>query len=387
MNFKGKPRIKQSYLALGLMSGTSGDGIDVSLVKTDGDKKIEAISFETFPYKNGFKSLLRECLIANRRKDPHFLHYCEKRLTLLHIDAVKNFLESKKIKASKIDLIGFHGHTVSHGSRGRRFSHQIGDGALLANESGIDVVDDFRSNDIARGGQGAPLAPIFHLAIAKQKPHPVVFVNIGGVANVTWIDCNTGNFLGFDVGPGNTLIDRWVQRFTGKSFDPHGQYAAMGNVKKNILKTFLANRHFRKKPPKSFDILDFNFDKFPKLSIEDGAATLTAITAHAIFMAQTYFPQKAHYWFICGGGRKNKFLFSMLKELIEKDLKFNVNVSAIEEMGWDGDAIESQAFAYLAVRSIKGMPLTFPSTTGVPAPTKGGIFHLKDSSYSSMDPT
>ena len=387
MSLKKKSHIKKSYLALGLMSGTSGDGIDVSLVRTDGDSQIEAISFETFPYKDGFKSLLKECTIPSRRKDPNFLNYCERRLTLLHVEAVKNFLESKKIKADKIDVIGFHGHTVSHNSRGKGSSHQIGDGALLAYESGIDVIDDFRSNDIAKGGQGAPLVPIFHLAIAKKVPYPIAFVNIGGVSNITWIDCDGRNFLGFDVGPGNTLIDRWMQKFTGKSFDPYGRYAARGNVEMNLLETFLADRHFRRKPPKSFDILDFNFNKFLKLSIEDGVATLTAITAHAIFMAQNYFPQKAHCWFICGGGRKNKFLFSMLKDLIEKDPKVNMTVSAIEEMGWNGDAIESQAFAYLAIRSIKGLPLTFPSTTGVSVPTKGGVFHSKDLSYSSMDPT
>ncbi len=378
MHFKQKPRMKQSYLALGLMSGTSCDGIDISLIRTDGDKKVQAVAFETFPYRSGFQSLLRACASAKRRQDPHFIDYCEKRLTFLHIEAVKKFLQSRKVKSSNIDLVGFHGHTIAHGVCGKHFSHQIGNGSLLAKKLGIDVINDFRSNDIAKGGQGAPLAPIFHTAIIGKRSDPSVFVNVGGISNVTWIDSNRECFLGFDAGPGNTLLDRLIQKFTGELFDRNGGYAAMGRVQQSHLRQFLSKRHFRRKPPKSFDVFDFNFDELLRLSIEDGAATLTAITAHAIFMAQDYFPKKARHWLICGGGRKNKSLLSMLRGLVEADSKANMSVSTVEKIGWDGDAIESQAFAYLAVRSAKGLPLTFPLTTGVSKPTKGGVFHSKD---------
>jgi anhydro-N-acetylmuramic acid kinase len=280
----------------------------------------------------------------------------------LHAEAVDHFLcENPR---TEVDLVGFHGHTILHRPAERR-TLQIGDGALLAGRLGLDVVGDFRSADVAAGGEGAPLAPLYHAALAAALPKPIAVLNIGGVANVTWIG-GPEEILAFDTGPGNALIDDWVRRLTGSAADLDGVLARAGAVSAAHVENFLASSFFDRLPPKSLDRDDFR-DVLPTgLSLEDGAATLTEMTAAAVAAAGRHFPAPAEQWLVTGGGRHNPALMEALRR------RLDVPVRPVEAVGWHGDALEAQAFAYLAVRSVFGLPLSLPSTTGVPRPTCGG---------------
>ena len=232
-------------------------------------------------------------------------------------------------------------------------------------EIGIDVVADFRSADVAAGGEGAPLAPLFHAALATGLPKPVAVLNIGGVANVTWIG-GSADILAFDTGPGNAPIDDWVRRHTGAAADIDGALAAAGRPSATLVERFLAAPYFARRPPKSLDRDDFR-DLVPEtLPVADGAATLTEMTAAAIAAARQHFPAAVREWLVCGGGRHNPSLMAALAQ------RLGAPVHPVEFAGWDGDALEAQAFAYLAVRSIKGLPLSLPATTGAPRPLSGG---------------
>jgi anhydro-N-acetylmuramic acid kinase len=235
----------------------------------------------------------------------------------------------------------------------------------LANLLGLDVVADFRSADVAAGGEGAPLAPLFHAALASALPKPIAVLNIGGVANVTWIG-GPDEILAFDTGPGNALIDDWVYRHTGAAADHDGALARAGTVSAADVEDFLANSYFDRLPPKSLDRDDFRGALPTGLSLEDGAATLTEMTAAAVAVATRHFPAPVGQWLVTGGGRHNPALMEALQR------RLRVPVQPVEAVGWDGDALEAQAFAYLAVRSALGLPLSLPSTTGIPHPTCGG---------------
>jgi anhydro-N-acetylmuramic acid kinase len=262
-----------------------------------------------------------------------------------------------------IEIVGFHGHTILHRPAERR-TWQIGDGALLARRLGLDVVADFRSADVAAGGEGAPLAPLFHAALAAQLPKPAAVLNIGGVANVTWIGDGDA-ILAFDTGPGNAPIDDWVLRHTGVPADIDGALARAGRVSAPHLERFLERPFFDRPPPKSLDRDEFR-DLVPiELSLEDGAATLTEITAAAAEASARHFPHPRE-WLVTGGGRHNPALMDALRR------RLGTSVRPVEEIGWNGDALEAQAFAYLAVRSLAGLPLSLPATTGVSRPTCGG---------------
>ena len=339
------------------MSGTSLDGIDVALIETDGRQQVVSGPALTVAYPVAFRQRLRSVL---RGIGP--VAEVEKEVTLLHADAVEQFL---RVRAeTRLDVVGFHGHTILHRPAERQ-TWQIGDGALLARRLGIDVVADFRTADVAAGGEGAPLAPLFHAALAAPLLKPVAVLNIGGVANVTWI--GQGNeILAFDTGPGNALIDDWVHRHTGAAADLGGALARAGRVSMLHVEQFLASSFFDRPPPKSLDRDDFR-DAVPvSLSSADGAATLTEITASAVSVAIRHFPTPPREWLVAGGGRRNPALMEALHRCL------GVAVGPVEAAGWDGDALEAQAFAYLAVRSIEGLPLSLPSTTGVPQPTCGG---------------
>jgi anhydro-N-acetylmuramic acid kinase len=266
--------------------------------------------------------------------------------------------------ATAIDIVGFHGHTILHHPAERR-TWQLGDGALLACLLGLDVVADFRSADVAAGGEGAPLAPLFHAALTGALPKPLAILNIGGVANVTWIG-EGGQILAFDTGPGNALIDDWVRRHTGAAADFDGAFARAGRASNAHIREFLENPFFDRRPPKSLDRDNFREVLPTGLSLEDGAATLTIMTAAAAAAARSHFPAPAREWLVTGGGRHNPELMEALRRLLK------VVVRPVEAVGWNGDAVEAQAFAYLAVRSLEGLPLSMPSTTGVPQPTFGG---------------
>jgi anhydro-N-acetylmuramic acid kinase len=345
------------WRAIGLMSGTSLDGIDVAMIETDGRDRVKPGPALTLPYPQEFRERLRSVLGSEGPVDE-----VEQELTRLHADAVERFLyESPSIV---VDVVGFHGHTILHRPAERR-TWQIGDGALLARRLGLEVVADFRSADVAAGGQGAPLAPLFHAALAATLPKPIAVLNIGGVANVTWIR-EPGEILAFDTGPGNALIDDWVYRHTGATADLDGALARAGAVSAAHVENFLANPFFGRPPPKSLDRDDFREGLPTGLSLEDGAATLTEMTAAVIAVASRHFPAPAQQWLVTGGGRHNPALMEALGR------RLDVAVRPAEAVGWRGDALEAQAFAYLAVRSLEGLPLSLPSTTGVPRPTCGG---------------
>ncbi len=356
---------------IGLMSGTSLDGIDAALLETDGEDVTIPKTALTVPYTEAERRLLREAMeaaqgIERNAAIPLVIPEAERLSSLAHTNAVRMLLHNAGLRPDQIALVGFHGQTILHRPQ-EHWTWQIGDGAILAQEVGIDVICNFRSADVAAGGQGAPLAPLYHLALVKQQKGvslPVAIVNIGGIANVTYI--SDGAPLAFDTGPGNALIDDWVYQRTGQAFDVDGALACRGKADERALSRMLANAYFDRPPPKSLDRLDLGLDEVCSLGIEDGAATLTAFTAAAIARAREHFTRQANIWIIVGGGRRNPKLIAELRA------RLNAPVLVAENLGWRGDFIEAEAFAYLAVRSAKGLPLTLPSTTGVPQPMAGG---------------
>jgi anhydro-N-acetylmuramic acid kinase len=343
------------------MSGTSLDGIDVAALTTDGERHVVTGPALTLPYPDDFRERLRGVL-GSAGPAPE-IAAVEAELTRLHAEAVAQF--RTRFPDAAIEIIGFHGHTILHRPDQRR-TWQIGDGALLAGLTGIDVVCDFRSADVAAGGQGAPLVPLYHTALAADLPKPLAVLNLGGVGNATWIGATAGDVLAFDTGPGNALLDDWVRQHTGLTADFGGALARAGRASEAHVRRFLEHPYFGRGPPKSLDRDDFR-DAVPAgLSPADGAATLTEMTAAAVAAARPHFPAPAGEWLICGGGRRNPAIMAALARRLEAPVR------AVEALGWDGDALEAQAFAYLAVRSLRGLPLTLPTTTGAPRPMRGG---------------
>jgi anhydro-N-acetylmuramic acid kinase len=357
---------ERPLIAIGLMSGTSADGIDAALIETDGHGVQATGGFLTLPMPPGLRA---EILAATRdpvRCEDDPLADLERAITNAHAEAVQGLLAQAGVPAAAIDVIGFHGQTVLHRPE-RRLTRQLGDGARLAAAMGIAVVNRFRDADVASGGQGAPLVPLFHQALARDLAQPVAVLNIGGVANVTYIDGET--LLAFDTGPGNALIDDWVHDHTGQRFDADGAFAAAGTVDAVLLSALLAHRYFRAVPPKSLDRNDFAETGLAGLSLQDGAATLAEFTAQSVARAREHVPCPPRRWLIGGGGRHNAALMGRLRAVL------GVSVEPVEAVGWNGDALEAQAFGFLAVRSLRGLPLSVPSTTGVPYPMPGGIVH------------
>ena len=348
-------------LVIGLMSGTSIDGIDVAAVDTDGLKTVVPRGALTIPYEPALRARIRSVLGGNGQ-----LAATETELTEAHAGAVDALV--RQYGLSDASLIGFHGHTVLHRPWERR-TWQIGDGALLARLTGLDVVNDFRSADVASGGQGAPLVPLFHQALAGKLDRPLAVLNIGGVANVTWLGPGDDEILAFDTGPGNALLDDWALTHTGRPVDESGALARTGKADESHVARFLAHPFFTAPPPKSLDRDDFARFMPEDVSPADGAATLAAMTVAGIAAARRHFPEPAVRWLVTGGGRRNPVLMAMLASQLD------VPVTPVEQVGWDGDALEAQAFAYLAVRSVKGLPLSLPRTTGVAAPMTGGRLH------------
>jgi len=355
---------KRTWTAIGLMSGTSMDGVDAALITTDGDSLVETGAHLTIPYSDDFREELRD--LIDGRGD---LTSVEVMLTDLHALAVTRLLETAELDAAAVDVIGFHGHTILHEPDAGR-TWQIGDGAKLARDTGIDVVFDLRAADVAAGGQGAPLAPVFHRALTADQPRPLAVLNIGGVANVTWIGSGQDDLIGFDTGPGNALIDDWVKRYTGAPFDRDGALAAAGRAFPVKLARLMTHSYFAETPPKSLDRDDFNtiaVDAVDGLSTEDGAALLTAFTVESIARSLGHLPAAPARWIVVGGGRRNAAIMKGLRNRLEADIVTG------EDVGWSPDAIEAQAFASMAVRSRLGLPNSFPGTTGVPEPIVGGV--------------
>jgi anhydro-N-acetylmuramic acid kinase len=356
--------LSQPVLALGLMSGTSIDGIDAALVWTDGADVVETRGALSIPYRDELRAGLRAAI--ERAEMLPGVDSLERAMTLAHALAVDALLSQEDVSREAVRLIGFHGQTILHRPEAG-ITWQIGDGTLLAVATEIDVVSDFRTADVEAGGEGAPLASVFHAALATGLEKPLAVLNVGGVANVTWIGPG-GVLQAFDTGPGNAMIDDWCRVHAGSAFDDEGRIAAAGQVDEAVLAGLLDNPYFDRAPPKSLDRNAFVTDALAALSSADGAATLTAFTAAAVGRSVRHFSAPVERWLVCGGGRHNPVLMAALAKVLEAP------VAAVESVGWDGDAIEAQAFAYLAVRSHRGLPLTFPSTTGVPRPTTGGKF-------------
>jgi anhydro-N-acetylmuramic acid kinase len=352
--------------AIGLISGTSMDGIDVSFVETDGETRIVRGAGRTMPYPDDLKrdllAVLADPTIAER--DP--LTDLERRVTLAFSAALGGFLDSEGIHRSKVDLVGLHGQTVFHRPE-RRFTRQLGDGRLMAEVVGVPVVNDFRQADVRSGGHGAPFAPLYHAALAADLPKPLMVLNLGGVGNVTYVGAS--EILAFDTGPASALIDDLVRRRFGREYDDGGRIAAQGTIDSGVLARLLDNPFFAEKPPKSLDRQDFHARAgvVEALGDHDAVATLTAFTVEATALALEHVPVRPLRWLVGGGGRRNQSLMAGLAARV------GTPVDPVEVVGWDGDQLESQLFAWLAVRSTKGLPLSLPTTTGVPAPMPGGV--------------
>jgi anhydro-N-acetylmuramic acid kinase len=360
------------------MSGTSLDGVDVAMLQTDG---VTIAGFgPTFyrAYSDTERQLLRAALAAaatltDRNARPGVVGEAERLVTDAHGEAVKKFLARNRIDAASVDVVGLHGQTVLH-RPARRLTIQLGDGAALARRLRIPVVFDFRAVDVAAGGQGAPLAPIFHRAMvhALDRPQPVAVLNVGGVANVTLIDGMLDPFA-CDTGPGNALIDDFMRERTGQPHDPAGANAARGEIDQAAVEQVLTHPFFAAAPPKSLDRDDFREWTTTKAAlagktIADGAATLTAITTASIAAVVKHLPRTPETWIVSGGGAHNTTLMRMLAQMLAP-----ASVETADSIGWNSDALEAQAFAFLAVRASRGLPITFPTTTGVNEPMTGGV--------------
>jgi anhydro-N-acetylmuramic acid kinase len=370
----------QNIWALGLMSGTSLDGIDAALIKTDGEVVAEHGPWLSVPYDDAFREHL--AMATMREGD---IGAVEHQLTLRHAVAVKSLLASTDIRP---ELIGFHGQTIDH-RPAEGISRQLGNGALLAAQTGVDVITDFRRADIAAGGQGAPLVPMYHAVMATDLPKPVAIVNIGGIANVTYVGgplphpgreairdqdpassagCGADDMMAFDTGPGNGLMNRLMEAQTGLAYDEGGKVAAKGRVDDAVLTHYLSHPFFEKIPPKSLDRHDFSTLAVEHLPLEDAMRTLLEVAAQGIARSANHFAAPPQQWLVCGGGVHNHALMARLSELLQ-------NVQPVGDLGWHSDAMEAQAFGYLAVRAKRGLPLTHLRLTGAQHPASGGAFY------------
>src|SRR4051795_5901666 len=359
--------------ALGLMSGTSLDGVDVALIETDG-KQVKAFGPSGYrPYSPAERDLLRQALseavhLPQRDARPGMLAEAERAVTLAHAEAVAAFTAQNRLRPEEIDIVGFHGQTVLHRPE-RRLTVQIGDGPALAKAIHIPVMHDFRAADVEAGGQGAPLVPVYHRALAQslEREGPLVVVNIGGVSNITYID-GSDTLIACDTGPGNAVLDDFMFRLTGQPLECEGRLAAQGAIDHAWVERSLQQPFFALPPPKSLDRNDFSSLELRGVSPADGAATLTAFTAAAIARIVPLLPKPPRSWIVAGGGARNRTMLRMLRERLAP-----ATVEAADALGWSADAIEAQAFGFLAARGLKGLPLSYPATTGVPMPMTGGV--------------
>lgn len=353
---------KSIYTVIGLMSGTSVDGVDVACLRTDGQAQVERLENASFSYPDALRDQLKACLGKKADADGA-ISATEKAMTEFHAECVAAFIDQN---SHDYDLIGFHGHTIFH-DPDNQFTWQIGDGQLLAEMTGYPVVYDMRKADVLSGGQGAPLLPLYHAALAAELDKPLAILNIGGVANITYIGQDEGDVIAFDTGPGNALLDDWISKHTGERYDRDGRVARSGQVNAEALKEFQEHDYFSKVIPKSLDRDQWSIESVSDLGLEDGAATLVSFTVEGVAQAFQSLPHKPGTLYVTGGGRHNGYMM----ERMANDL--NVSVENVDTLGWSGDAMEAEGFAYLAVRSLKSLPLSLPATTGVKAPKTGGV--------------
>jgi anhydro-N-acetylmuramic acid kinase len=365
----------QAVRAIGLMSGTSLDGVDAAVIETDGERIAGFGPTWYRPYREDERAVLRQALaeavsLADRMSRPGAIAKAEALINQTHAEVVERLLAEKGIRRDEIAVVGFHGQTLIHRPQ-NKLTVQVGDGPALARRLGIPVVHDFRQADVLAGGQGAPLAPVFHRAvvIAIERPHPIAVLNIGGVANITFID-NGHDPIACDTGPGNALIDDFMRARAGTPYDDNGNAAASGKPDSTFIARILEQPFFNRPPPKSLDRNAFALAHvgLPEYSVADGAATLSALTVEAVARVLPHLPQRPRTWIIAGGGARNRTLMRMLSERLAP-----ATVETSDQLGFSADAFEAQAFAFLAVRSMRGLPITFPSTSGVSRPLSGGV--------------
>ena len=373
---------KKRVTALGLMSGTSMDGVDLSIVKSDGNTEFKEILDKYFEFdQNLQKKLLnlRKFIVTSKDllKLSNEINEIEREFTLFNAKIINDVLDQYE---DEVDIIGFHGQTIFHDST-NKISKQLGDGNLLSQILKKKVVNNFRQNDLINGGEGAPLTPIFHKLLAKkfkkkyQINFPLNIINIGGITNITQVlkddNIDENNFFALDIAPGNCLIDEWVRKNSKKKFDENGEIASSGKIDELILNQALDNFNI-KTYGKSLDVKDFDVSFVKGLSLEDGCATISKFTAYLIYKGIEYINNQNNsiprYNILCGGGRKNKFL----KKSINNYLSKNQKLIEIENYNLNGDFIESQAFGYLSIRTFLELPISFPNTTNCLRPTVGG---------------
>lgn len=358
-------------LAIGLMSGTSLDGVDAAVLESDGVDRVEPRGFCSIAYDDADREILQAAtayaLTLDRPASAEILDRATEVVTRTHVAAVRHLLATIGLGTAEIDLVGFHGQTVAH-RPDRRWTWQLGDGPELARRLGIAVVDGLRMADVAAGGEGAPLLPVYHRARLAGRTEPTVVLNLGGIANVTFVH-GDDDPIAFDTGPANGLFDDWVAATVGGRYDDGGRLAATGTVNAVVLARLLDHPYFARPAPKSLDRADFGLDAVRALDPGDGAATLAAFTAAGIALALARLPCRSGRIVVAGGGRRNPVLMTMISEVT------GLPVVPVETLGWDGDATEAEGFGYLAIRSRRGLPITFPSTTGVAAPLSGGRLH------------
>lgn len=362
--------------AAGLMTGTVLDGnIDVALIRTDGERVVDFGPYALVPYPGEITAMLQRCLHEAQGwgfegAEPAVFAQAERALTQAQSAAVLQVVQDAGLDPAEIGAIGFHGQTVLHRPPAQGVpgaTRQLGDGALMARITGVDVVYDLRRADVAAGGQGAPLAPVYHAALleAVGADQSTAVLNLGGVGNLSWRGAE-GEIVGFDTGPANAPINDFLRARGLGEMDRDGALALSGAVDEALLAQRLQHPYLAQAFPKSLDRFDFGFDWVAALSDADGAATLTAFSAAAVGRALDLLPHRPARLIVCGGGRHNPALMQALERWAQ------VQVVSADAVGWRGDAIEAECFAFLAVRSLRGLPLSFPTTTGVPGPTRGG---------------
>jgi anhydro-N-acetylmuramic acid kinase len=359
-------------LAIGLMSGTSRDGIDAALIETDGLDHVRPLAFLSQPYEEAVRDMLEQaCSVALTLASPtphEAIDLAADEVTALHVDAARRLLDRSGRSPREVGVVGFHGHTVAH-RPDRGWTWQIGDAPELARALGIAVVGDLRSADVAAGGQGAPFLPVYHRALAAGLPKPAAILNLGGVANITFIGEAEESLIAFDTGMANAMIDDWVKASVGMPYDEGGRLAATGKVDEQVLERLLDHPYFSEPPPKSLERAAFTLAPLQGLQPADGAATLAAFSAKAVGLAMAALPARPKRIYVAGGGRHNATLMRMIGG------STGLELVSVDELGWNGDAIEAQGFAYMAVRTLTGLPISFPGTTGAARPMPGGRVH------------
>ncbi len=354
------------------MSGAAGEGIDAALIETDSYEHIRPLAFQSYPYTDAVRELIAEATFSASRHsiveaDP-VIDQAGGIITSLHLEAVRKLLASSGFEAEEIEAIGIHGHTIAH-RPSQKLTWQLGSGDVLSTASRIAVVSDFAQTDCAAGGNGGPLLPVFHRGLFADAPKPLAILDLGWVSKLT-VFYSDEEICALDCGVGTGLIDAWMVRHGNSAFDQAAELAARGTVDEDVISALIANPWFRLPAPKSVNPADFGLDGVQHLGFEDGMATLTAFAAESVTRAILQLAERPEIFWVSGGGRKNQTLMRMI------NARSGISSKLIDQLGWQGDALDAQAMAYLAIRRMAYKSSTFPETTGVPAPHCSGNIHI-----------